>query len=245
MKLAELVAFLDAELRTAEVTDYPGAHNGLQLENAGEVTRVACAVDACEAVIEAAAEAGADLLIVHHGLLWGGAQRFVGPGFRKLRRAIAAGLAIYSSHLPLDKHPRLGNNALLARALGIRKTTPFLDIGVQAAVNLPLATLVDRVEAAVQAPVHLAPGGPDRVRRLGILTGGGGSQVEKAATAGVDTLLTGEGPHHTYTLAEELGVNLLYAGHYATETFGVKALGAEIEKRFGLPWAFIDHPTGR
>lgn len=244
MKLRDIVSFLDRELRTAEVKDYPNAHNGLQLENAGEVTRVACAVDASEAVIDAASEAGADLLIVHHGMLWHGAQRIEGALYRKLRRAMDAGLAIYSSHLPLDLHPRLGNNALLAKALGIRKTAPFLDIGVRAAVNLPLATLIDRIEDAVQSPVHVAPGGPDRVRKLGIVTGGAGGEVAKAAAAGVDTFLTGEGTHWTFAAAEELGVNLIYAGHYATETFGVKALGAELERKFRLPWAFIDHPSG-
>ncbi len=244
MKLQEIVAFLDKELRTAEVKDYPNAHNGLQLENGGEVTQVACAVDACEAAIDAACEAGADLLIVHHGMLWNGAQRVEGAAYRKLKRAMDAGLAIYSSHLPLDLHPRLGNNALLARALGIRKTEPFLEIGVRASVDLSLADLVDRVERAVQAPVHLASGGPDCVRKLGIVTGGAGGEVAKAAAEGVDTFLTGEGAHWTFTAAEELRVNLIYAGHYATETFGVKALGAELERKFGLPWAFVDHPSG-
>ncbi len=244
MKLQKIVAFLDQELRTAEVRDYPNAHNGLQLENAGGVTRVACAVDACEAVIDAAGEAGADLLIVHHGMLWQGAQRIEGASFRKLKRAIDSGLAIYSSHLPLDLHPRLGNNALLAKALGLAKTQPFLEIGVRANVNLPLETLIDRVEKAVRAPVHFAPGGPERVRKLGIVTGGAGGEIAKAAAAGVDTFLTGEGSHWTFTAAEELGVNLIYAGHYATETFGVRALGAELEKKFKLPWMFIDHPSG-
>ena len=244
MKLTEIVAFLDRELRTAEVKDYPNAHNGLQLENPGEVTRVACAVDACEAVIEAACEANADLLIVHHGLMWQGAQRIEGAAYRKLKRAMDGGLAIYSSHLPLDFHPRLGNNALLAKALGISKTEPFIEIGVRAKVNLPLADLVDRVEAAVHAPVHFAPGGPGRVRQLGIVTGGAAGEIAKAAAAGVDTFLTGEGSHWTFAAAEELGVNLIYAGHYATETFGVKALGAELLRKFKLPWAFIDHPSG-
>src|SRR5882672_10991895 len=119
MKLQKIVAFLDRELRTADVKDYPNAHNGLQLENEGEVTRVACAVDACEAVIDVACDAGADLLIVHHGMMWQGAQRLEGAAYRKLKRAIDGGLAIYSSHLPLDLHPRLGNNALLAKALGM------------------------------------------------------------------------------------------------------------------------------
>jgi dinuclear metal center YbgI/SA1388 family protein len=244
MELAGIVAFLDRELRTDEIKDYPGAHNGLQLANAGEVTRVACAVDACEAVIDQAVEAGADLLIVHHGFLWGGAQRIDGALYRKLRRAMMAGLAIYSSHLPLDLHSKLGNNALLAKALGIRRTTLFLEIGVQAAVNQPLVELIDRIEAIVQSPVHVAPGGPDRVRRLGICSGGAGGEIAKAAAAGVDTFLTGEGPHWSFTAAEELGVNLIYAGHYATETFGVKALGAALERKFDLPWEFLDHPSG-
>ena len=244
MKLSEIAAYLDRELRTAEIKDYPNAHNGLQLANPGAVTRVACAVDACEAVVDAACEAGADLLIVHHGMLWGGAQRFEGAIYRKLKRAMEAGLAVYSSHLPLDLHPRLGNNALLAKALGIGKTAPFLDIGVQARGDWALRDLIERVEQTVQAPVHLAPGGPDRVRKLGIVTGGAGGEIAKAAEAGADTLLTGEGPHWSFTVAEELGVNLIYAGHYATETFGVKALGAELERKFKLPWAFIDHPSG-
>jgi dinuclear metal center YbgI/SA1388 family protein len=244
MKLHDIVAFLDKELRTVEVKDYPNAHNGLQLENPGLVTRVACAVDACESVIDAACEAGADLLIVHHGMLWHGAHRFEGAPYRKLRRAIESGLAVYSSHLPLDLHPRFGNNALLAKALGISKTEPFLEIGVQARGNWTFGALIERVEQAVQAPVHFAPGGPDRVKRLGIVTGGAGGEIAKAAEAGVDTFLTGEGSHWTFAAAEELGVNLIYAGHYATETFGVKALGVELQRKFKLPWGFIDHPSG-
>ncbi len=245
MQLADVVAYLDRELRTAEIKDYPNAHNGLQLANSGVVTRVACAVDASEAAVDAAVEAGADLLIVHHGMLWDGAQRIEGPLYRKLARAIRGNLAIYSSHLPLDLHPKWGNNALLARALGLRKTEPFLEVGLAGPMNISLAALIDRVEALVQAPVHLTPGGPARVRRLGICSGGAGSAVAKAAAAGVDTFLTGEGSHASCVAAAELGVNLLFAGHYATETFGVKALCAELERRFGLPWAFLDHPSGR
>jgi dinuclear metal center YbgI/SA1388 family protein len=244
MKLSQIVAYLDATLRTAEVKDYPNAHNGLQLENAGEVTRVACAVDACEVVIDAACEAGADLLIVHHGMLWHGAQRFEGASYRKLKRAIEAGLAIYSSHLPLDLHPQLGNNALLAKSIGIGKTEPFLEIGVRATVNLSLQALIERIEGALEAPVHVSAGGPARVRKLGIVTGGAGGEIAKAAEAGVDTFLTGEGSHWTFAAAEELGVNLIYAGHYATETFGVKALGTELQRKFKLPWGFVDHPSG-
>jgi len=231
-------------LRVGEITDYPHAVNGLQLENSGRVTKVAAAVDACETVIAEAVSTGVDLLVVHHGLFWSGLGPVRGAFHRKLKLAMENDLAIYSVHLPLDVHPRLGNNVLLARALGIRKTQAFLDLGVQAAGDWALATLIEKVERAVQAPVHFAPGGPDRVRRLGIITGGAGGEVARAAAAGVDTFLTGEGAHWTFPLAEELGVNLIYAGHYATETFGVKALGEELRRKFRLPWAFLDHPTG-
>jgi dinuclear metal center YbgI/SA1388 family protein len=244
MKLAEIVEWADGTLRTAQIEDYPNAHNGLQLENAGGVARIAAAVDACEAVIEMAVEAGADLLMVHHGLLWGGAQRIEGAFYRKLRLAIEHDLAIYSAHLPLDQHPALGNNALLAKAIGVRRTAPFLGIGVRGSVNLPLAALIDRVERAVNAPVHVAPGGPERIKSIGIVTGGGGDWITKIAPGAVDAYLTGEGSHWTYAAAEERGINLLYAGHYATETFGVKALAAAASARFGVPWEFIDHPTG-
>lgn len=248
-KLAEVVDFLNDELRVAELPDYPGALNGLQLENGGEVTRVAAAVDASLPVIEKAIAAGADLLVVHHGMFWQGAQPLTGAIYRKMRAAIEAGLAIYSVHLPLDAHPRLGNNALLMKALGIEGGEPFLEwkglpVGRRAEVDLSREELKARVEKAVGGPVHLCPAGPERVRRLGVATGGAGSQIAEVAAAGIDTFVTGEGPHWSYPLAEELGVNVFYAGHYATETFGVKALAEELVRRFRLTWEFIDHPTG-
>lgn len=247
--LTDITTFLDHHLRTAELPDYPGALNGLQLENHGQVTRVAAAVDASLPVVKKAIAAGADLLIVHHGMFWQGAQPVTGAFYQKLRRSIESNLAIYASHLPLDAHPDWGNNARLAAALSITDTTPFLEwkglpLGVQASVDLPRDTLVNQLEQALDGPVHLCPGGPDTIRKLGIVTGGAGSQIADAAALGVDTLITGEGPHWSYPLAEELGVNLLYGGHYATETFGVKALAAELEQRYQLPWSFVDHPTG-
>jgi len=252
VNLAAVVAAMERELRVVEVPDYPGALNGLQLANrSGKVTRVAAAVDACEPVIAQAVAAGADLLLVHHGLFWSGAQRIDGALFRKLATAIEGGLALYSCHLPLDVHPVLGNNVQLAAALGLKGTEPFfpwkgIQLGVRAAVDLDREALVTRVRAAVGGGgVHLCPGGPARVRRLGIVTGGAGAEIAAAAASGIDTFLTGEGPHWSYTLAEELGVNILYAGHYATETFGVRALGRWLEKKFRFPSAvFIDHPTG-
>jgi len=247
--LQKIVAWMDAELNVAGISDYPGALNGLQVENRGAVRNIAAAVDACESSIKEAVRTGAGLLIVHHGLFWSGAQSVTGAVYRKLRLAMENDLAIYSCHLPLDFHPKLGNNALLARALGWKKTAPFLTqqgqaTGLQASLAIDRNVLHQRLEKAVGGRVHLCPGGPQRCRRIGLVTGGAGSEVAKAAAEGVDTYITGEGPHWSYTLAEELGINVFYAGHYATETFGVRALAEAASRKFRLPWEFIDHPTG-
>ncbi len=247
--LRSIVTHLDRTLRTPEIADYPGAWNGLQIENSGAVKRVAAAVDACEAVIAEAVARGVSLLLVHHGLFWSGVQPLTGVVRRKVKTALDGDLAIYSSHLPLDIHPTLGNNALLAKALGLKCCEPFLEmkgqpIGVQTKAALSLEELSRRLERILGSAPHLAPGGPAKTARIGIVTGGAGGEVARAATEGVDTFITGEGPHHSYTMAEELGVNVFYGGHYATETFGVKALAAHVSKKFRVPWEFIDHPTG-
>ena len=245
MKLQEIVSYQNDLLRITEFDDYPNALNGLQLQNSGIVTKVAVAVDACEPVLEMAASAGADLLIVHHGLLWGGLQTFTGPFYRKLKLAVANNIAIYSAHLPLDAHPRYGNNALLCDALGFSEARrSFLQIGFQVDVEIGRDLLGENLERAVGAKVHLAPGGPAVSRRVGVVTGGAGGEVAKAAAEGVDTFITGEGPHWSFTAAEEIGINLFYAGHYATEVFGVQALGRLLQAKFELPWQFVDHPTG-
>lgn len=245
----EIAALIDAELRIAELPDYPGAVNGLQLENGGAVTRVAAAVDASLPVVEAAVAAGADLLVVHHGMFWQGARPLTGGYYRKIKAAMDGGLAIYSAHLPLDVHPVLGNNALLAAKLGLEIRGGCLgwkgiELGLLCEVNGSREGLKSRLEGAVGGGVHLCPGGPEEIVVAALCTGGAGSHVSEAAAAGADTLITGEGPHWSYPLAEELGINVFYAGHYATETFGVKALAEEIGGRFGLPWSFIDRPSG-
>jgi dinuclear metal center YbgI/SA1388 family protein len=245
MKLEEIVIYQDDLLRIAEFNDYPNALNGLQLENSGTVARVAVAVDACEPVLKMAVETGADLLIVHHGLFWGGLQRITGAHYRKLKLAIENNLAIYSVHLPLDAHPQHGNNALLCEALDLPEPRRrFLEIGFQVEVEVEREVLRERIEKAVGGKVHLAPGGPSLTRKIGVITGAAGTEVFKAATEGVDTFITGEGPHWSFTAAEELGVNLFYAGHYATEVFGVRQLAKLLQTEFGLPWEFLHHPTG-
>ncbi len=247
--LAKIAAYLDQLLAHKQVADYPGAHNGLQLENSGRVVRVVSAVDACEAVFAEAAKVPGTLLLVHHGLLWGGAQPFTGALRRKLRLAMDGDLAVYSSHLPLDMHARYGNNVLLAKALGLRRCTPAFEvkgqtIGLVGELSIARKLLTQKLENLLGGRVHLAPGGPERVRRVGVCSGGAGSEVVAAAALGCDAFITGEGPHHTFTLAEELGVNLFYAGHYATETFGVRAVGEHLAGKYSVPFGFIHHPTG-
>lgn len=244
-----MVRFCDRVLRVDAIQDYEGAHNGLQVENDGRVHRIAAAVDASLATVQLAIEAGADLLVVHHGLFWGPVIPWTGRKRELLQRLLGHNLAVYSAHLPLDMHPRLGNNAGLARALGWRQARPFFRwknqaIGLQTRVRMSREALWQRLQEAVGFPPKLIPGGPAICRRVGLVTGGAGGDLKQAAAEGVDTFITGEGPHWTYALAEELRLNVFYAGHYATETFGVKALAQALSKKFQVPWVFLDHPTG-
>jgi dinuclear metal center YbgI/SA1388 family protein len=247
--LDELVEFLDRELKTSSTPDYAGAVNGLQLANEGNVGRIVAAVDASLPVIQAAVDGGAGLLIVHHGMFWQGARPVMGAFYKKLKIAMDAGLAIYSSHLPLDVHAEWGNNIGLARAIGLEDPVPFFDmkgllIGLRGVWNGTRDQLGECLGKAVGGAVHICPGGSRDVRSVGLITGGAGGEVEKVAAAGIDTFITGEGPHWSYPLAEELGINLFYAGHYGTETFGVKAVSKAASEKFLLPWRFLDHPTG-
>ncbi|MGC6425859.1 MAG: Nif3-like dinuclear metal center hexameric protein [Akkermansiaceae bacterium] len=247
--LDEIVEFLNKELRISEIPDYPGAHNGLQLQNEGRVEKIAVAVDASLPVVRKAVAHGVDLLIVHHGMFWHGVKPLSGSYYDKIKEAINGGLAIYSSHLPLDIHPTLGNNVRLAQALELKVTDAFMEwkghkLGVSGTLDLSLSELRERLSDAVGGAV-LSCGPEDAPSgRVGIITGGAGSEIEKVAASGIETFITGEGPHWSYPLAEELGLNFLYGGHYATETFGVRALGDALIERFQVESRFIDHPTG-
>lgn len=247
--LADLVAYLDQLLDVASVRDAPTAVNGLQVENRGRVRRIAAAVDACEATIGMAAEQGADLLLVHHGLFWSGVQPLTGPTFRRFSGLLQHDIAVYSSHLPLDRHPELGNAAVLARLLGVTVRGEFgvyqgQTVGVWGELTVSRAELASRVSNALGVAPRVLGFGPDPVRRIGIVTGAGGQEIRQVAAASLDTYITGEGPHWCYFDAEELRLNVVLAGHYATETVGVKALAEHLHNRFGLPWTFLDHPTG-
>lgn len=248
--LREIVEYLDDYLDVRGIPDYPGAWNGLQVHCRSPIESVRVATDACQATIDEAARDDAQLLIVHHGLFWTDPLPLTGRSYRRLKTLMDADMALYSAHLPLDIHPDVGNNVLLAGALGLATEGTFgrwgeLDgMGVWAAADAPLAEIVSRVETACGTTPFVIPGGPDHVRRVGVATGGASSLMEQAHDEGLDTLVTGEGNHHTFHQAIEIGLNLVYGGHYATETFGVRALGEHLADRYGVDSRFIDHPTG-
>ncbi|MFC4454897.1 Nif3-like dinuclear metal center hexameric protein [Deinococcus sonorensis] len=243
--LTELVAWLDRFLNTDAYKDW--SNNGLQLEGNTVVTRVAASVDVSLQSIEQAIEGGAQLLIAHHGLYWNKPQMITGPHRRRVQAALDGGLSIYASHLPLDAHPEVGNNAMIANALSLQDVQPFAGIGVQG--ELPFSQTLQEFAERVQkltgeiCLVH-GGGGGSGVHRLGIVSGGGAEFIAEAARLGLDTLLTGEPEHKHFHDAFEYGVNAVYAGHYETEVFGVRALAARLEEQFGLPWQFLHLPTG-
>lgn len=255
-ELGAIVRYLDDELRTSEVPDFDAALNGLQLGSArGSVTRIAAAVDFSAETVGAAIQGRADLLLVHHGMFWGGTQRLTGSAFDRLHAAITGGLAVYASHIPLDLHPTVGNNVLLAKALALDAGGAFgrykgVEVGVMGTSDLPTSTLVSRARAFSArfgtAGVSTRHAADRKTRRWAIITGAGASSdtLAEAVERGVDTLIVGEGPHHTAVQAVEKGVVVIYAGHYATETLGVQALAEMAGRRFDLPWSFVDAPTG-
>lgn len=251
MKLESLLQYMDGYLGVADHPDYRTALNGLQVGGPTEVESVATAVDASRASIEAAVETGADLLLVHHGLFWGGLRPVVGRLYDRLSLLIESGTGLYSCHLPLDGHAEIGNCVLLARALGLELEGRVgayegVDLGWWGRLPEALSAgeLSDRVSEAVGGPVTALPGGPEEIETVGVVTGGGASFVRDAVEAGLDAFVTGEGAHHTYFDATELGIHVLFAGHYATETFGVRALGKHLTERFDITSTFIDQPTG-
>lgn len=249
LSVRTVAAFLDRELRAAEVSD--ASLNGLQVEGRRPVRKVAAAVDASLAAFQAAARAGADLLLVHHGLFWGQAERLTGEKYERIRVLVESGLGLYASHLPLDRHPRLGNNSLLARRLGLSELTPFgnyhgqtIGYGGRLPHAVPLAALARRLEGLCGVKPKIFPLGPAAVTRVAVVSGGGGELALDAARAGYQAFVTGEIQHQIYHPCLEAGINLLVGGHYATETFGVRALGGILEKKFGIKTIFLDIPTG-
>lgn len=252
---ANIVAYLDDLLGTADIPDYPNALNGLQLENQGTVTRIGAAVDFSMRTVREAADADVDLLLVHHGMFWSGLQPIRGVAYARHHTLFQQGIAVYSSHLPLDCHPLYGNNALLAAELGLDPTGEFakfkaIHVGVSGTADVDTQTLFERADAFAKSHGGSARCTPivhgRRTRAWGICTGAGAASdtLQEARERGIDTLIVGEGPHHTAVDAEDNGISVIYAGHYATETLGVRALAAHLADRFALQWMFIEAPTG-
>lgn len=255
VQLSGLVQYLDELLETAATPDYPNALNGLQLSSRGPVVKVAAAVDFSSAVAASAVRAEASLLLVHHGMFWSGLAPITGPAYERAKLLLDNDVAVYSAHLPLDRHQQLGNNVLLAAELGLTPSGGFarfqaIDIGVLGETDIATTELAAR--AAAFATAHggslrttpIAEG--RRTRRWAICTGAGASAetLREAAEKEIDTLIVGEGAHWTAVQAADIDLAILYAGHYATETLGVRALAQHVSERFSLPWTFLEHPTG-
>ena len=250
----ELAVYIDELLETASTPDYPNALNGLQLENRSPIRGITAAVDFSTRAVQGTIESGANFLIVHHGMFWGGLKPLSGPAYRILRMMIENDVAVYSSHLPLDRHPTLGNNALLAGELGLTPKGLFarfqdIFIGVSGESDIETASLADSARTFAKSYGEIRtsriPSGR-RTRRWGICTGAGASAetLREASGAGIDTLIVGEGPHWTAVHAEERDLVIIYAGHYATETIGVRALARHVAEKHKLPWTFVSAPTG-
>jgi dinuclear metal center YbgI/SA1388 family protein len=251
----ELARYTDQLLETAACPDYPNAMNGLQITTSKPIKAIAAAVDFSTRTIEGAVASGANLLLVHHGMFWGGPERLVDAAYRRLRFLIEHDVAVYSSHLPLDRHPSLGNNVLLAKQLGLEPSGSFarhgeISIGVSGTADVETSVLTQRAREFAKTcggnlrTTAISPG--QRTKRWAICTGAGASAetIREAITNEIDTMIVGEGPHWTAVSADDLGLTIIYAGHYATETLGVRALARHLGEEFKLPWSFIEAPTG-
>jgi dinuclear metal center YbgI/SA1388 family protein len=253
--LSVIAAHLDQLLRTREIPDYPPALNGVQLENRGEIVKVAAAVDFSGRVVDQTVAAEANLLLVHHGMFWGGLRPISGHLYDRIAPLVQHDIAVYASHLPLDAHPELGNNVLLARELGLEPSGGFaryqtIDVGVQGVAEVPTRVLVERARAIARRHsgdvIATLSADSRTTKRWGVCTGAGAdaNTIREALDTGIDTLIVGEGPHYTAVEAADVDLAIIYVGHYATETFGVRALAEHLESRFGLPWTFLEAPTG-
>lgn len=254
-QIHELAVYADELLDTAGTPDYPAALNGLQLENTTRLKGIASAVDFSTRAIKGAIEASANLLIVHHGMFWSGFGQIRGPLYQRLRLLMDNNIAVYSSHLPLDRHVSLGNNVLLAKELDLVPTGLFAEyngifVGVSGESDIETAALARKAgefASAFSGMMHLTSVPQDRrTRKWAMCTGAGASSdtLKEAAIKDIDTLIVGEGPHHTAVQAEEMGIAIIYAGHYATETLGVRALAEHLGNKYGIPSIFVNAPTG-
>lgn len=250
MLTKDLITYLDELLDTKGIKD--ASQNGLQAEGPEEVNKIAFAVDACLASFEEAIAGKAQLLIVHHGLFWGVSLPVTGTHYQRMKTLIQGNVGLYASHLPLDMHPEVGHNAQLAKGLGLKEISPFAEyhgqtIGFSGTLEQPmkLLELSEKLEGITEQPVLRRDSfGPDMVSRIGIVSGGAADEVKQAALEGLDTYITGEPSHSNAHLAKELNMNVIYGGHWATETLGLKALASHLNEKFSLETFQIELPTG-
>lgn len=249
MNRDQLTNYLDDYLKVSEIKDT--SNNGLQVEGAEEVNTVTFAVDACMEAFEKTRDAGAQMLVAHHGLFWGAPKMLQGLHRKRIGLLLQHDISLYAVHLPLDIHPVVGHNAQLARFLGLKITGTFGDhngviLGVLAETReeTSLDQLVHTLKKVLGSELTVMNYGPEEIKRLGIISGGAASLVDQAAEAGVDLFLTGETSHTAFHSIAERGLNVVYGGHYATETLGLKALAKHLGEEFGLQTEFLDIPTG-
>lgn len=246
----EIISYLNDYLAIEQISDK--SMNGLQVEGPAEITKIGLATDAALATYQKAADAGAQMLIVHHGFIWGGLKYIVGRNFDHIQFLIENKLNLYAAHLPLDMHPEVGNNALLANMAKLKRIKPFGEymgtpVGFSGTLPLPLSVKELEVlyEKELDTTANTVAFGPDKIESVAIVSGGGASTLEEAIDKGFDCLITGEGTHEKYHQAKEGNIHLMYLGHYKTETCGVIALGQKLTEQFpDLETVFIDEPTG-
>jgi len=247
MRLSQITEYLDAFLMVPHIPD--SSLNGLQVETDRDITKVAMAVDATLETFEQAKKHEAELIIAHHGLFWDKVP-IRGPLYRRVRYLIENRISLYAAHLPLDMHQEVGNNAELAKILGMKNAQPFLRykgslIGLVGDVEAMDIHEVARVlEDRIGSGIRVFPFHGRKITKVAICSGGGGGDLDQAIEAGADLYLTGETSHEAVALAKDAEIGIIFAGHYATETLGPKALGRHIETKLGLPTVFIQAPTG-
>ncbi len=245
VELNEAIDFCDRRVRLDEIPDFPGAHNGLQLENNGEVTKLGASVDAGLVPFRLAIEKKIDLLICHHGIFWTPPLPLTGSNYEKIKLCMDSNLAIYGCHLPLDCHPEIGNNTILAEKLGLEPSGSFLpyegvDVGLLTTSSYDRQELRERLNDLFPNGYQAMEYGTGKPEKIAILTGSGQSAVDKILDSGADTLITGELKQHHFNIAQEQELNLYACGHYATERFGVDALAKEVARKFDLPYEFVE-----
>jgi len=250
MKTSRVVDFLDCELNVAAFEDY--SHNGLQVQNSGNVRKVCCGVDASMAFFEEAAGRGADFLVCHHGISWGDSlKRITELNYTRVKFLLDHDMALYACHLPLDAHPRHGNNALICKALGLKRLKPFgryegNDIGFVGSLPSPIryTTLLARIRRVMGNEPQTMDFGKRTVRTVAVVSGGAAEGVVEAGQKGIDVYLSGEPKLSAYSCAQEYRINAVFGGHYATEVFGVRAIGELVKRRFKLPAEFVRFEIG-